>query len=104
MVSSVLKMNEFDVILGKDFLVKNGIIIDFGRGILYSNPKEVKISFNKRVNSILKSTSNKINGNKETNTKINKVKNGNTSNTFKCMPIDANDTLITHKLQIQSYD
>lgn len=46
LVPDIVRMNNYDVILGKDFLINNRIIIDFGRGIVYSNPDAIQIIHN----------------------------------------------------------
>lgn len=46
-----VKMSEVEVILGKDFLINNKIIIDFGKGIIYSSG--FVMSVNKQSNEII---------------------------------------------------
>lgn len=53
-VPEYAKMNDIQVILGKDFLNNNGIIIDFGKGILYTNPDNIKITSKPNLKSILR--------------------------------------------------
>lgn len=51
-------MNSVEIILGKDFLINNGIVIDFGKGIFYSDQtifEQEKIVEPNDVKSILKS-------------------------------------------------
>lgn len=70
-VPNSVRMHEFDVILGIDFLTENGIIIDYGKRIVYTNPNCIQITYNPSVLSILKNNKLKIkHKNKETQNSI----------------------------------
>lgn len=49
-VSKAVKLNNVDAILGKNFLFNNNIIVDFGKGVLYSNTENIKIISSKKSN------------------------------------------------------
>lgn len=53
-VPNTVRMHEFDAILGIDFLSENGIIIDYGRRIVYTNPDNIQIIHKPSVLPILK--------------------------------------------------
>lgn len=53
-VPNTVRMHEFDAILGIDFLSENGIIIDYGRRIVYTNPDNIQIIYKPSILPILK--------------------------------------------------
>lgn len=96
-----VRMNNFDVILGRDFLCENGIILDFGTGKLYSNRNLTKIISISNTKSILKNRKDEkqnIKPVQETKPKISHAKNNVNapilvSNYYNCLPIENEEIL-----------
>lgn len=89
-----VRMQTVDVILGKDFLTNNGIVVDFGKGVVYSNPDIITIE-KKQIKkpSILKNNIKMIKNNNKKEDKLNKNETILSRNIYECLPIEDENVL-----------
>lgn len=103
-VPNSVKMYDYDIILGRDFLSNNKTVIDFGTGNLYiqSPSKEIKIIV-KNKGLIRNGESGSQNyKNASQNKHKTKVTTSQNHNRYACLPIEDDDILYADENQLDS--
>lgn len=103
-----VRMNDTQVILGKDFLNKYGIIMDFGKGFLYSNPENIEITIKQSPNSVLKKKAVETPQTKDNKTIKASSSNDQHSNTilskniYDCLKVEDEDILYADNIALKT--